>query len=314
MSAAFPVNPSLTAIAIAYRNTKLIADEVLPRMPVATKEFIYQELPMGDAITVPNTLVGRKSEPNQVEMGLIARTAMCLDYGLDDFIPVDDVTQAAAMRAQGGVFDPKATAVQNLTDIVMLDREVRVANRVFAAATYPVSNRTLLAGASQWSDPLSNPITAISSALDVPLMRPNTAILGQETWTKLRRNPAMVKAANRSAGDSGMITRAEFMEIFELDELLVGSGFVNIAKPGQLVVTSRVWGKHAALIYKDKLATASGSRSLFGFSGQFGTKISGEMPEPNIGLRGSVRVRSGETLAEVISAPSLAYYFENAVG
>jgi hypothetical protein len=313
MSAAFIVNAALTGIAMAYTNQELIADKVLPRKPVATKEFIYHELPMADAMTVPNTLVGRKGQTRQVEFNMIEKTDMVRDYGLEDGIPVDDMTQAEAMRAQGSTYDPKATAVQNLTDIVALDREIRVAGRVFNAATYPATNRVLLAGASQWSDPNSQPITAMTNAFDVPVFRPNVAVLGQTTWTSLRRHPAMVKAANRSAGDSGLISREEFKELLELDELLIGSGFVNIARPGQAAQLARVWGKHAAFLKIDKLAMPKDKRATFGFTGQFGTKVAGSWPDRNIGLRGGEMVRSGESVAEVISAAGLGFFFENAV-
>ena len=37
----FPVNPVLTAIAIAYRNRRMIADEVLPRTDMGKQEFKY---------------------------------------------------------------------------------------------------------------------------------------------------------------------------------------------------------------------------------------------------------------------------------
>ena len=37
----FPVNPVLTAIAIAYRNRRMIADDVLPRTDVGKQEFKY---------------------------------------------------------------------------------------------------------------------------------------------------------------------------------------------------------------------------------------------------------------------------------
>jgi hypothetical protein len=313
MTAAYTVNPPLTGIAIAYRNAVLIADMVLPRLPVGTKEFKYNELPMSDAITVTNTLVGRKSAPRQVEFGMIEKTGAVNDYGLTDGVPTDDITQAAAMRAQGGVFDPKATAVQNLTDIVALDREVRVAGIVFNAATYPVGNRVVLAGASQWDNALSNPISAITDALDLPMMRPNICVIGRVAWSKTRRNPALVKAANRSAGDSGMLTKQEFIDMFELEDMFIGEGFVNIARPGQPTVLSRVWGKHCAFFYRDKLATPAGGRATFGFTAQFGGKVVGERPNGDIGLRGGVEVKSGESTGEVISAPNLGYYFENCV-
>ena len=92
MSYPFPVHPELTAIAIGYRNRDidLIADRVLPRVPVA-RRFTFTEFNLGDAYTVPSTLVGRCSEPTMVEFGGIPRTEECLDYGLDDLVPADDV-------------------------------------------------------------------------------------------------------------------------------------------------------------------------------------------------------------------------------
>ena len=65
---AFPVNPQLTAIAMAYRNpaVSLIADKVLPRVLTA-KKFKYTVYDAEQGYTIPSTLVGRKSEPTQVD-------------------------------------------------------------------------------------------------------------------------------------------------------------------------------------------------------------------------------------------------------
>lgn len=65
--APFPIDAHLTAIAIAYRNSSMIADEVLPRVPVGKAEFKWWEYDLGQGFTVPNTNVGRTSQPNQVE-------------------------------------------------------------------------------------------------------------------------------------------------------------------------------------------------------------------------------------------------------
>ncbi|MFV9531212.1 hypothetical protein ACNUIM_32135 [Pseudomonas aeruginosa] len=66
-NAPFPIDPELTAIAIAYRNGRMIADEVLPRVPVGKQEFKYWKYDLAQGFTVPETLVGRKSKPNEVE-------------------------------------------------------------------------------------------------------------------------------------------------------------------------------------------------------------------------------------------------------
>ncbi|MGH2845433.1 MAG: phage capsid protein, partial [Thermoleophilaceae bacterium] len=66
-TAPFPVQPYLTAIAIAYRNPVLIADEVLPRVPVGVQDFKYLKHNLADGFTIPDTKVGRRAKPNEVE-------------------------------------------------------------------------------------------------------------------------------------------------------------------------------------------------------------------------------------------------------
>ena len=51
----------------------------------------------------------------------------------------------------------------------------------------------------------------------------------------------------------------------------------------------------------------------FGFTAQWGTRIAGAVPDNRIGLRGGQRVRVGESVKELIIAPDLGYFIQNAV-
>lgn len=314
MSTAFPLNPELTAIAIGYRNrdVDLIADRVLPRIQVA-KRFAYTVYHQADAYTVPNTLVGRRSEPTMVEFGGSLTTEECVDFGLDDLVPHEETEAYEAMGA-GPAASPLARSTQLLAGLVMLDREVRVANRVFALASYAAGHTVTLSGTSQWSDfASSHPLDALLTALDVPLVRPNTIVLGQRTWTRLRQHPRLIQAANASAQTGGAVTRQQLADLLELPNVLVGSGFVNTARRGQPPAFQRVWGNHCALLYVSEDAAAT-DQPTFGFTAQFGTRIAGEIEEPRSGLRGGTRLRVGESVREVVSAPAAGYFFQNAVG
>ncbi len=86
-NAPFPIDAELTAIAIAYRNGRMIADDVLPRVPVGKQEFKYWKYDLADGFTVPNTLVGRKSRPNEVEFDATDATDSTEDHGLDAPVP-----------------------------------------------------------------------------------------------------------------------------------------------------------------------------------------------------------------------------------
>lgn len=306
----FPMDPVLTGVAIAYKNAKLIADQVAPRVPVAATQFKYHKMKLEDGFTVPDTAVGRKSMPTEMEFGTEEADSSTRDHGLDDVVPIEDID--AAKNIPG--FDPLATAVEHLTDLVELAREVRVAAVAFAAATYPVGNKLTLAGADQWSDfANSDPIGDILTALDACLVRPNVAVLGQPTWTVLRQHPKVVKATLGNSGDSGVAARAAVAELLELDEVIVGEAWVNTAKPGQAMAKARTWGKHCALLVRDKLANLQNKRPTFMVTAQHGGRVAGQMAEPKVGLKGAIRVRSGEQVRELVVADDLGYFIENAV-
>ncbi len=186
-TAAFPVNPSLTKIAIAYRNPvqDLIADRVLPRLPT-TQKFSYTIYSAAQGYSVPSTRVGRKSEPSMVDFSGTLMSGETIDYGLDDLVPMADILAHAAMLkpATGGAPSPVEITTEFLTGLVELDREIRVANMVLDSNNYAASNQAALSGSSLWSDYLfGNPLDLLLRNLDVPLIRPNMLVLGQPVWT-----------------------------------------------------------------------------------------------------------------------------------
>lgn len=305
--APFPIIPELTAIAIAYCNRAMIADLVLPRVtPVSTEEFIYFAYNLAQGFTVPDTKVGRRGKVNQIEFTSEEKTGSTQDYGLEDGIPAKDIANAPP-----GI-DPRATATEYIMNLLALDREVRVANLVFNPATYPAGNKAMLSGTSQFSDNSSDPIGVISDALDSCVVRPNTMTIGRSGWSKLARHPQIVSACLRNSGESGIARRQDVADLFELEEILVGESFVNTARKGQPMNLSRTWGKHLALVYRNKQA-APQRDVTFGMTVPFGQPIAGAWEDKNIGLYGGEMVRAGESVCELITCPDCGYFLQNVV-
>lgn len=303
----FIVDPVLTGIVIAYKNGKLIADDVLPRLEprLPKSEFKWWKFSFDQSITRPDTKVGRKSAPNQVEFGATEDTASTEDYGLDDMVPNDDIANAPAG------YDPRQFAAQNLMDLILLDREIRVANKVMDANNYAATNKEALAGADKWSDAASKPIVTIAEACDSMPIRANMMAIGRVEWTVLRTNPSVLRALTPSGAADGYANKRAVADLLELDDILVGEAFVNVAKPGQAPVRARVWGNHALLFHRAPLATSLQPSATFGWTAQFGQRVSGTIDKPEVGLRGSQLVRSGESVKEVIAAPDLGYLIQN---
>lgn len=304
----FPIDPVLVGIVQAYTNGKLIADDVLPRLnPILTKEeFKWWYFDFGQFITLHDTKVGRKSEPNLVEFEAQEKTDRTDDFGLDDLIPSVDRNNAPAG------YDPVAFAAQKLIDLVMLDREVRVANKVMAGATYGANNKETLAGTSVWTHADATPIKHVAAAADKMIVRPNHAACSRSVWTALRTNPSVLRALTPSGAQDGYASKRAVADLLELDDIHVGEGWLNIAKPGQAVNRARVWPNKFLLFHKAPLADSVSAQPTFGWTAQFGTRVAGSLPMPKAGLRGSDLVRAGESVKEVISAPELGYLFEGA--
>lgn len=313
---AFPINPALTAIAMAYRNPDqvLIADQVLPRIDAA-QLFKWTKYDIGQGYTVPDTKVGPKSEPNKVDFKGTELQDQTADYGLDDLVSNAEIDAFNAMPHPevAGPLSPQALSTMMIMGLIKLDREVRVANLVFNAANYAAGNQATLAGNSQWSDQAnSDPVAAIGDALDIPVIRPNKMVIGRNAWTKLRRHPKIVQACNANFQGAGIASRQQVADLFEIQEILVGEAFVNTARKGQAVAMNRTWGKNCLLMYSNQQAAVE-RQPVFGFTAQFGTAVAGEIPAPTKGLRGGMLVRAGESVKEILSATDVAYYFQNCV-
>lgn len=311
----FTYSPALTAVAVAYMQADLIADRVLPRLSVDAELFAYNQYALGDAFRNPETRVGRKSAPNQLDWNATRQTASTEDHGLDAPVPNKDIELYRSARAAGltTARDPLASAAQLVTGAVMNRREWRSANLVFGAANYNTGNKVTLSGTSQWSDySNSNPVDAIVDVLDGMVMRPNIGVLGSDTASKVLRHPKTVSRLYGGLSTRGSARIVDLAEELGLDEIMVGRAWIDTAAPGQTSNLARCWGKHAAFLYRNPNATPEGAVT-FGFTGQWGDRIGGTIDDPDIGLRGGQRVRVGESVKELVTAGDLGYLFSNAV-
>lgn len=320
--APFTIQPRLTAVSLAYANQSFIADSVLPRLMIDIQSFKWSKYTLADGFTIPDTRVGRKSAPNQIDWTATEQTDSTSDYALEDAIPQADILNAAAAQAVAGMMpiDPEARSTQLLTDLIALDRELRVATTMTTLGTYPAANRATLSGTSQWSDfTNSDPVQAILTGLDACIMRPNVLVMGQAVWSKLRTHPKVTAAVyptgGNATGGGSAVSRQALADLFEVEEVLVGASYYNSAKPGQTASLARVWGKHCSAFYRaPNMMTPTQNMMAFGFTAQFGQRVAGTIErDPNVGMRGGVRVRVGESVREVISANDVAYFWQNAV-
>jgi len=296
--------PVLSAVAIKFRQKNMVADLVMPRNTVDKQEFIDTSDRMGEWITPPDTLVGRTGTPNKLANSLQDPTYLAtVNQGLDEPVPNQDEMngpqESALMRA-----------TQRVMGFVALRREMRVSTIVSAAANYLYG--ATLSGTSQWSDYAnSDPLSDLLGYLDQPFMRPNKLVMGRSVWTVLSQHPKLTFAAYGPSVSGGRITRENLAALLEIDEIIVGDGWVNTGNKGQAVAKTRIWGKMCAGIYSADASTDS--NGTWGYTAQFGSRVAGTIQDPDIGMFGGVKVRAGESVREVVTAKEFGFLLNSVV-
>lgn len=309
------VNPTLVNVSQQYKPVGLIGDEVLPDFPVSKKEGNHKTYTKEDSFTIPDTKVGPKSEPNEVDYTVGEDTYACKDYGIDDFVSVDEEAQAV-----GGPFNALVDATEFVTGLFKLDKEKRKADIVFAPATYPVGNKALLVGTAQWSDFVnSDPLGDIEAGKLAVWGDPNTLVFGHQTWSTLRRHPDIIKSVTALGpllNHVGLATLRGVAELFEVERVLVGKTRFNTAKKGQTASFARLWGKHAALLDIRQPTLRGlffGATYLWTPANGAPARVAGTIDQPQRGLRGGRKVRVGESYDLKVAAADTGYFIENAI-
>ena len=305
MATPFVPDSRLTAIALGFRNAGFIADEVAPRVDVPEASFRWTEYKAEDTFTIPNTLVGRKGVPNKVEFSATEHTDSVVDFGLADDVPQDDINKAANHPS----FDPEGRAAMKLTELVALDREKRVAERVMNAANY--NHKEVITTGDKWTADTSKPIEQLTDAMLVPLVRPNTLVLGrQEAWA-LRRNKQILRAFHGNTGEDGLVPLDFIRQMFDLDRIIVGESRYNTARKGQPMSLTQLWSGGAALLYI-KPAAQLQDDVTFMLTAQWSSRVaSRNVKAPGqLGLRGGVEIVVGESIKEVLVSKEAGYFLQ----
>jgi hypothetical protein len=312
--APFVIQPRLTAMTLGYRNKNLIADAVARRIPVGSPLFKWSLIGLDTFLTPINDQVARKGRVQEVDWNSTEQTSSTEDHALQEAVPAWDREVALANAQYTGVTqDPEATASVLVTDLVAINREMRVASLWSNPANYAANQVTALAGTAQWDAfATSDPVGAIMAAMDSMIVRPNAAVTSQKILTVMRRHPKVVNAFYGGQANAGVAPLSFLLELLGLEKLNVGQSWINVAKRGQPVNMQYIWGNVFSLYVDNPLVNNPEDPGLtFGYTAQFGDRIAGTIPDPNIGMRGGNWVRVGEALKELIVAPMAGYLFTN---
>lgn len=310
MSAAIilPFGETQTGIVIAYKNKKLIADQVMPiKMLDSNKlNFKYFERTKGDAFTVEDTKVGRTSEPNVINLGGTEKTDFCVARGLEDIIPVEDIRQLDNKERFTN------THFENLIGKVLLGREKAVAAMVQDVNNYGTGLSHTYGDSEGMGADGFDIVKVLFEYLDKPLARPNILGMGATAYHALRTNPKVLAAVYPNNQGNGVATKEQLCALFEVDQILVGEARVNTTKNAKNPVLERCWGNHIWGHYQEELTTLT-EGIAWGITAQSGERYSSIVFDEKRGLEGSEILKAGMYQKEVVVGKDAGFLLKNVV-
>lgn len=244
-------DPVLSDVVRGYRQAGYVWDVLFPAAAVDFRggkypEFGREEFSLYNSVRAPGASIQR------------VRTAYSASpYALEPHALAGTVTREEVEEARGPSIDLARRAIQLPQRALALRREYAAATLATDASKYPSANKVTLSGASQWSDPASNPIGAIATGRkavrDAVGVEPTVLVLGAAVADALFEHPALVERIKYS--QIGVTTEQLMAQLFRIDRVVIGKGWYVDAAGTQ----KDLWGKHAVLAY----TTTSGLGDIY---------------------------------------------------
>lgn len=266
-----PVNPSSAAVvdvilsnhARGYRNQEFISHKLFPRASIPMRSM--RVIRFGkDGFRLISTRRAPGGQIKTVQFGYESDPVGLAQDSLQGLVPVE--FQEEARKVPG--IDLGANAVNSVMDIMDLGLEVEIANLARDANQYSANNKLALAGASQWSDPGSDPhgdVTAAKEAIRAMIGRyPNVLEIGAPVFNALQKHPLIKDQFKYTSSQS--ITAAMLAAYFDVAEVVVGRAVYLPENADDDQPATDVWGKDAILAFVPNQASGNYLVPAYGYT------------------------------------------------
>ena len=297
----------LTNVSIKYMNPRTIWREVMPVTRVMKRSDRYSIFDKSNVYDVLDDNVAPHAMPNEIQWKVSTDNYSVDDHAFGIWVAQEEMDNADAPLR------PLVNATESLSDRLELAQERRVAQLIFATATYASGNSAARSNTAAWGAATSDPIEDILEAIEKPLMHANTIVFGQEAWTDFRSHERVLRAVKglttrRSEEIGGLATTEEVKALFDVDKVLVGKCRYNTAKKGQTESYSYVWGKQVACLYVHQGPLAPNTIT-FGTTFMNKERMVTRMFDPKPGVSGSHYIKASWNSDEKIVAQDLGFLY-----
>ncbi|KKL28707.1 hypothetical protein LCGC14_2372430, partial [marine sediment metagenome] len=208
--------------AMGYRPEGMIADMIFPVVNVGKQSDLFPVFSRARRLRAQSTLRARGTPAKMVDEPVGSSTYFANNYALKAGVFLEDRANADPILLDE-IINGRTRLVM---DDLFLDWELRVANLVTSGSNVG----SFTAVSSAWDgagDPIGDLNTAIDNVQDTTGKRPTRVVMGLAAWKSFRRDSTVRNLIFGTNNGGGFASRAQVMDLFELDELLIGGAYVN---------------------------------------------------------------------------------------
>ena len=245
---AIHVDQHLTNVALDFRPSGFIADQIFPTVSVPNETDTYVIFDQAPQFRQKDTSRSRGTDAKNTDYTVSSAGFRCLNYALRDGLTLEDQINADAAYLKGR---EEGMTRRLMTDLA-LDWDVRVANQVTSASNVGTSS----AVSSAWtnytnSDPLGDIWSMMDNIQDATGYRPNRIAMGDLAYRNFTRNLQVIDKVNQTGVNGGALpaSQQQAARLLEVDSLLVGRGYKNTMQQGQPLSLSQIWGDNVLVYY-----------------------------------------------------------------
>lgn len=295
------VDQLLTNVSIGYSNAGYIADQIFPVVPVDKQSDKYLTYDKSHWFRNEAKIRATGTKSERGGWNYSSDTYFCdrFSYGHEIYDEERDNADNA--------FQLDSDAAEFATDKILMQREVAFASGFFTTSVWG-TDKTGGTDFTRWSDYAgSTPLVDVSDWMDTIEAsigrEANRLVMGKQVWTKLKWHPDLIDTIKYTQrAQMGLDLAAT---LFEVERILVGRAIYTTSPEGTAeasVSYSRIWGKHALLIYVPNTPSLRQPAAGYTFTWQ-------RVPQS---LRYIKRMRDEEREADIIEAN--AYYDHKVTG
>lgn len=256
------IDPFLTEVARGYGSPNAkIASILFPLVTVGARAGTI--LTFGpESFQLVNTARAPGANTKRVQLGYGSGKYSLVDHRLEGEVPIEHEEEALAVPG----IDLGGMAVNTVQDMMANEREKLAADLARNPANYPPSNKETLSGTSKWSDPTSDPFSAIGDAREAIRSKvgkkPNVLTLGPKVLRALRNHPKILDRISITV-DRVPATLDQLQRLLEIDQIVEGESTYHDGTDFQ-----DMWGKDAVLAYTTPASMQQRGSPNFGYTYQ----------------------------------------------